>query len=256
MKKTMGLISLALLMNGCSNTSANDEKLLVSAASSLTDVMKEMELQFHEIEPNIELTFNYGSSSKLRSQIEQGAPSDLFLSASEKDMELLESQQLIDIDSIKPFAENQLVLASLEEFPETTDFQELVLNTEEKIAIGEPDSVPLGAYSKKALENENLWNSLSSRLIYAKDARQVVTYVESGNAELGIIYSSDAVISREINGTLEVPGQTDPIIYPGAVIADSENQPAATAFWEFVTSSKGQAILKEYGFMPIAGETP
>jgi len=256
MKKTMGLISLALLMSGCSNTSANDEKLLVSAASSLTDVMKEMELQFHEIEPNIELTFNYGSSSKLRSQIEQGAPADLFLSASEIDMELLESQQLIDVDSIKPFAENQLVLASLEEFSETTDFQELVLNTEEKIAIGEPDSVPLGAYSKKALENENLWDSLSDRLIYAKDARQVVTYVESGNAELGIIYSSDAIISREISGTLEVPGQTDPIIYPGAVIADSENQPAATAFLEFVTSSKGQAILKEYGFMPIAGETP
>jgi len=256
MKKTMGLISLALLMSGCSNTSANDEKLLVSAASSLTDVMKEMELQFHEIEPNIELTFNYGSSSKLRSQIEQGAPADLFLSASEIDMELLESQQLIDVDSIKPFAENQLVLASLEEFSETTDFQELVLNTEEKIAIGEPDSVPLGAYSKKALENENLWDSLSNRLIYAKDARQVVTYVESGNAELGIIYSSDAIISREISGTLEVPGQTDPIIYPGAVIADSENQPAATAFLEFVTSSKGQAILKEYGFMPIAGETP
>lgn len=256
MKKTMGLISLALLMSGCSNTSANDEKLLVSAASSLTDVLKEMELQFHEIEPNIELTFNYGSSSKLRSQIEQGAPADLFLSASETDMELLESQQLIDEDSIKPFAENQLVLASLEEFPETTDFQELVLNTEEKIAIGEPDSVPLGAYSKKALENENLWNSLSARLIYAKDARQVVTYVESGNAELGIIYSSDAVISREISGTLEVPGQTDPIIYPGAVVADSANQPAATAFLEFVTSSKGQAILKEYGFMPIAGETP
>lgn len=256
MKKTMGLISLALLMSGCSNTSANDEKLLVSAASSLTDVLKEMELQFHEIEPNIELTFNYGSSSKLRSQIEQGAPADLFLSASETDMELLESQQLIDEDSIKPFAENQLVLASLEEFPETTDFQELVLNTEEKIAIGEPDSVPLGAYSKKALENENLWNSLSARLIYAKDARQVVTYVESGNAELGIIYSSDAVISREISGTLEVPGQTDPIIYPGAVVADSANQPAATAFLEFVTSSKGQAILKEYGFMSPAGETP
>lgn len=256
MKKLLGLISLTLVMSGCSDNSTNTEEVLVSAASSLTEVMKEMEQQFQEVEPNIELTFNYGSSSKLRSQIEQGAPANLFLSASEKDMELLESQQLINTDSIEPFAENQLVLASLEEFSETTDFQEIVLNTEEKIAIGEPDSVPLGAYSKKALENENLWDSLSDRLIYAKDARQVVTYVESGNAEIGIIYSSDAVISREIVGTLEVPGQKEPIIYPGAVVADSENQAAATAFLEFVTSSKGQAILKEYGFMPIAGETP
>ncbi|ANU22072.1 molybdate ABC transporter substrate-binding protein [Planococcus donghaensis] len=256
MKKLLGLISLTLFMSGCSDHSANPEEVLVSAASSLTEVMKEMEQQFQEVEPNIELTFNYGSSSKLRSQIEQGAPADLFLSASEQDMELLKSQQLINTDSIEPFAENQLVLASLEEFSATANFKEIVLNTEKKIAIGEPDSVPLGAYSKKALENDNLWNSLSNRLIYAKDARQVVTYVESGNAELGIIYSSDAVISREINGTLEVPGQTKPIIYPGAVIADSENQPAATAFWEFVTSSEGQAILKEYGFMPVAGETP
>lgn len=255
MKKMIGLISLVVMMSGCSNTSATKEEVLVSAASSLTEVMKEMEQQFQVIEPDITLTFNYGSSSKLRSQIEQGAPADLFLSASEKDMELLESQQLINAETVKPFAKNQLVLASLQEFPATVDFKELVLNTEKKIAIGEPASVPLGTYSKNALENENLWNSLSARLIYAKDARQVVTYVESGNVELGIIYSSDAVISREIIGTWEVPGQTDPIVYPGAVVADSENQPAAIAFLAFVTSSKGQAIFKEYGFMPVIGET-
>ncbi|AIY06742.1 molybdenum ABC transporter, substrate binding protein [Planococcus sp. PAMC 21323] len=256
MKKMMGMISLVLLMSGCSNTSAKKEELLVSAASSLTEVMKEMEQQFQEVEPDIKLTFNYGSSSKLRSQIEQGAPADLFLSASEKDMELLESQQLINTDSIKTFAENQLVLASLQEFPVTAEFKDLVSNTEKEIAIGEPDSVPLGAYSKKALENENLWQTLDGRFIYAKDARQVVTYVESGNVDLGIIYSSDAVISREIVGTLEVPGQKDSIIYPGAVVADSEKKIEAAAFLEFVTSSKGQAIFEEYGFMPVAEETP
>ncbi len=256
MKKMLGLISLVLMMSGCSNTSENKEELLVSAASSLTEVMKEMEQQFQVVEPDITLTFNYGSSSKLRSQIEQGAPADLFLSASEKDMELLETQQLINAETVKPFAKNQLVLASLQEFPATVDFKELILNTEKKIAIGEPASVPLGTYSKKALENENLWNSLNERLIYAKDARQVVTYVESGNVELGIIYSSDAIISREIIGTWEVPGQTDPIVYPGAVVADSENQPAAIVFLAFVTSPKGQAIFKEYGFTPVVGETP
>ncbi len=256
MKKIISLITAALLLSGCTSSLAKKEELFVSAASSLTEVMKKMEEEFLKVEPDIEMTFNYGSSSKLRSQIEQGAPADLFLSASQKDMELLESKQLINADSVKPFAENQLVLASVEEFPTSADFSELLMNLEGTIAIGEPDSVPLGAYSKSALENLNLWQLLDGRLIYAKDARQVVTYVESGNAELGIMYSSDAVISREIAGTLEIPGQAEPIIYPGAVLADSKNQDAAKAFMDFVTGSQGQAILEEYGFLSATGETP
>ncbi|MDQ0429536.1 molybdate transport system substrate-binding protein [Planomicrobium stackebrandtii] len=253
MKKMIGLISI-VLMCGCSNTSADDGELLVSTASSLTEAMGKMEEEFQKVEPDIELSFNYGSSSKLRSQIEQGAPADLFLSASEKDMDLLRSQQLIESESVMPFAENRLVLASLEEFPETADFAETLMNTEETIAVGEPDSVPLGDYTKQALASQDLWELLEGRLIYAKDARQVVTYIESGNAELGIIYSSDAAISREIRGTLEMPGQTDPVVYPGAVVGASQKQPAAEAFLDFVTGPKGQAILEEYGFLGPSGE--
>lgn len=256
MKKLIGLISLTLFMSGCSNTSASDGKLLVSTASSLTEAMGKMEEEFQKAEPDIELSFNYGSSSKLRSQIEQGAPADLFLSASENDINLLQSQQLVESESIVPFAENRLVLASLEEFPETADFVETLMNTEETIAVGEPDSVPLGDYTKRALANQDLWEPLEGRLIYAKDARQVVTYIESGNAELGVIYSSDAVISQEITGTLEVPEQTDSVVYPGAVVAASQKQPAAEAFLDFVTGPKGQAVLKEYGFLAPNGETP
>lgn len=256
MKKMIGLISMVVLMYGCSNTSADDRELLVSTASSLTEAMGKMEEEFQKIEPDIELSFNYGSSSKLRSQIEQGAPADLFLSASEKDMDLLRSQQLIESESVMPFAENRLVLASLEKFAETADFAEALMNTEETIAVGEPDSVPLGDYTKQALASQDLWEPLEGRLIYAKDARQVVTYIESGNAELGIIYSSDAAISREIRGALEMPGQTDPVVYPGAVVEASQKQPEAEAFLDFVTGPKGQAILEEYGFLAPSGETP
>lgn len=256
MKKLIGLISVAVLMCGCSNTPAQDGELLVSTASSLTEVMEKMEAEFQKIEPDIELSFNYGSSSKLRSQIEQGAPADLFLSASEKDMDILQSQQLIETDSVVPFAENRLVLASLGEFPETADFSEVITKTKETIAVGEPDSVPLGDYTRQALNSQDLWQKLEGRLIYAKDARQVVTYIESGNAELGIIYSSDAVISREITDTLEVPGQTDRVVYPGAVVAASQKQQAAADFLDFVTGPKGQAILEEYGFLAPIGETP
>lgn len=257
MKKWIGLISVAMLVSGCSSPSAkSDNELLVSTASSLTEVMKKMEEEFHQVEPDTHLSFNYGSSSKLRSQIEQGAPADLFLSASERDMELLDEQQLIESESVMPFAGNQLVLASIEEFPKTADFETILSDAEKTIAVGEPDSVPLGAYTKRALENVSLWQLLEGQLVYGKDARQVVTYIESGNADLGIIYSSDAVISREIAGTLKVPGEMDPISYPGAVVTASENQPSATAFLEFVVGPKGQAILKEYGFLPADGEKP
>lgn len=256
MKKILSLITATLILSSCSSSPVKEEELFVSAASSLTEVMKKMEEEFLKVEPDIEMTVNYGSSSKLRSQIEQGAPADLFLSASQKDMDLLESKQLVNAESVKPFAENQLVLASVEEFPKNADFSNLILNPEATIAIGEPDSVPLGAYSKSALETLNLWKLLDGRLIYAKDARQVVTYVESGNAELGIIYSSDAAISREIAGILEVPGQTESIIYPGSVLADSKNQDAAKAFMDFVTGSQGQTILEEYGFLPAVGAVP
>lgn len=257
MKKMIGMISISVVLSACSNTAAhNDGELLVSAASSLTEVMKEMEAEFHQVEPDIDLSFNYGSSSKLRSQIEQGAPADLFLSASEKDLAILEAQQLIETDSVTPFAENRLVLASLEEFPETADFTEVTADAETTIAVGEPDSVPVGDYTRQALESQQLWQPLEGRLIYAKDARQVVTYIESGNAELGIVYISDAVISREITGTLEVPGQTAPVVYPGAVVAASEKQEAASIFLDFVTGPQGQAILEEYGFLAPGGETP
>lgn len=257
MKKMIGIIGMAVLLSGCTNTTAeNGDELLVSTASSLTEVMKKMEEEFHQVEPDIELSFNYGSSSKLRSQIEQGAPADLFLSASEKDMEQLESEQLVKAETVVPFAENRLVLASLEEFPETADFTEIVMNAEETIAVGEPDSVPVGNFTKQALDSQGLWQPLEGRLIYAKDARQVVTYIESGNAGLGIVYSSDAVISQEIKGALEVPGQENPVVYPGAVVADSDNQQAAVAFLDFVTGPKGQAILEQYGFLPANEATP
>lgn len=257
MEKMISIIGMAVLLSGCTNTSAeNGDELLVSTASSLTEVMKKMEEEFHQVEPDIELSFNYGSSSKLRSQIEQGAPADLFLSASEKDMERLGSKQLVKAETVVSFAENRLVLASSEEFPETMDFAEILMGTEEAIAVGEPDSVPVGDYTKQALSSQGLWQPLEGRLIYAKDARQVVTYIESGNAGLGIVYSSDSVISQEIKGTLEVPGQEDPVVYPGAVVAASEKQQAAAAFLDFVTGPKGQAILEQYGFLPADEATP
>src|SRR5690606_12083605 len=116
--------------------------------------------EFKKTHPDIELAFNYGSSSKLRSQVEQGAPVDLFLSASETDMDLLAEKQLIQKGSVVPFAKNRLVLASIDNLPEDADFNQLLEAAEEAIAVGEPESVPLGRYTKAALEDLGLWEGL------------------------------------------------------------------------------------------------
>src|SRR5690606_7806807 len=116
MKKMIGIIGMAVLLSGCTNTTAeNGDELLVSTASSLTEVMKKMQEEFQQAEADILLPFYYGSSSKRRSQTEQGGPADLFLSASDKDIEQLVSEQLVKAAPVGPFAQNRLVLASLDD---------------------------------------------------------------------------------------------------------------------------------------------
>ncbi|PSL40216.1 molybdate transport system substrate-binding protein [Planomicrobium soli] len=252
MKKLAFLLTITgFLLSACGQSgTGNNDKLLVSTAASLTGVMEKAEAEFRKIEPDIELSFNYGSSSKLRSQIEQGAPVDLFLSASEADMNLLTDKGLISDDSVVPFAKNRLVLASRNSFEESADFKALLTADAETVAVGEPESVPLGRYTKEALERLKLWESLDGKLVYAKDARQVLTYVESGNAELGIVYLSDAATSEKITGIKEFPEAMEPVIYPGGIAAGSKNQEAAKAFLEFLAGTEGQELLKESGFIP------
>ncbi|MGI2328210.1 molybdate ABC transporter substrate-binding protein [Planococcus sp. YIM B11945] len=257
MKKLTLMILLTFFLGACGSSSAEHEnKLLVSAASSLTEVMEEAEEAFHKEYPDIELAFNYGSSSKLRSQMQQGAPVDVFLSASEQDMNELTAEQLVAKESVVSFAKNQLVLASNKTFPKNAGFEEQLASTREAIAVGEPDSVPLGRYTKEALEQLGLWKSLEGNLIYAKDARQVLTYVESGNAEVGIMYASDAFVSKKVKGILEFPEELPPVVYPAGIAVKSENTEAAEAFLEFLTGSEGQEILERTGFIRAEGGKP
>ncbi|TWT01783.1 molybdate ABC transporter substrate-binding protein [Planomicrobium sp. CPCC 101079] len=254
MKKLLVLIMLIVfLLGACSKPEAgNEHKLLISAASSLSGVMEKAASEFRKTGQAVELSFNYGSSSKLRTQIEQGAPVDLFLSASEDDMELLKGQRLIQADSIVPFAKNRLVLASSADLTGERDFEAL-LKDAETIAVGEPESVPLGRYTKEVLEDLELWDPLDGKLVYAKDARQVLTYVESGNASLGIVYASDAATSKKITGMAEFPESREPVVYPGAIASDSKNQEAAEAFLNFLAGPEGQKLFEEFGFIPASG---
>lgn len=254
MKKILLLIAVAVLLAACGKTSADSSnELFISAASSLTDAMLAVEKEFQKTHPAMELVFNFGSSGKLRNQIQQGAPVDLFLSASAKDMEILQQEDLVNKQDIRNFAENRLVLASAEKLPET-DLTELLSTSGKMIAVGEPESVPVGSYTKEALSQIGLWEPLEGNLIFAKDARQVLSYIESGNARIGIIYSSDASISSSIETIIDLPQEGVDIVYPAGIVSGSENKEAAEDFLDFLTSEEGQKMLENYGFSSVKGE--
>lgn len=256
------LTAFCLMLTACSTTQTAPQasepaktdaakvELMISAAASLTDALNELKTQYETEHPGTTLTFNFGGSGKLATQITQGAPSDVFLSASKKDMDGLEEQQLIAKDTRQDFTKNSLVLiAGNKSAVAISSFEELNNAAIKHIAVGEPETVPAGRYAKETLDTLKMWDSLSVQMVFGSDVRQVLTFVESGNADVGIVYSSDAAASKDVKILATAkPEWHKPIVYPGAVVSASKNQDAAKAFLAYLTSDKGKAILQKYGF--------
>lgn len=253
------LIMIFMMMVGCTNENTETQskspekktELMISAAISLTDSLDEIK-SIYEKDHAVELTFNLGGSGSLAQQIQQGVPADIFISANEDWMDTLEKEELIQTDSRENITGNNLVLIT----NKTSDINyqsvdEINPDNVEKVAIGNPDSVPAGGYSKQALQQDKLWDKLNddNKLVLAKDVRQVLTYVESGDADIGFVYESDAQTSDKINILTTVDKELhDPIIYPGAVISDTKNEKEATEFLSFMASEQAQEILANNGF--------
>src|SRR5699024_8836287 len=254
----MGLI---LMFVGCGsisdqnnqrNHTQNNEKpieLTISAAVSLTDALEEMQ-KIYESEHNVQLTFNLAGSGTLAQQIQQGAPMDIFISANQNWMNSLEEEELIDASTRENVTGNNLVLiAHKDSSLSYQSFEEINIEDVSEIAVGNPESVPAGGYTKNALKSLGMWDDLQDKIILAKNVRQVLTYIETGNADIGFVYESDALSSDDITilATAEA-GHHDPIIYPGALIADSQHSEEAQAFLNYILSDEGQEILAKHGF--------
>lgn len=256
-KNKIVVIILLLLLAGCNQNNEVDRvsqqepvELMISAASSLTDVLTEMKTIFEEEYKNVKITMNFGGSGKLALQIEQGAPVDLFLSADSEWMDQLEQKSLVLPKTRVNFARNSIVLVGQKnKESEITSIEDINEQDFDFIAIGEPESVPVGKYTKEVLQELGKWDSLQSKLVLAKDVRQVLAYVESGNADVGFVYSTDAYISDQITILDKADSSLhSPIIYPAGVMTDSMHQTEAKQFIDFLQSEKGQRILEKYGF--------
>ncbi len=224
--------------------------LTISAAASLTDALKEIQTLYESSHEGIKLNFNFGGSGALEKQIEQGAPSDLFLSASKKNMKSLVDQQLIDSNQQKTWLTNELVaVIPADGAMSITSIKDLTKNEVKKVAIGIPESVPAGKYAQEALTNVKLWDVLQDKLVQAKDVRQVLQYVETGNADVGFVYKTDALTSQKAKIAFEVDPKTySTVEYPIGIVKASKHIQEAENFYEYLQSQESLNIMAKYGF--------
>jgi molybdate transport system substrate-binding protein len=226
-------------------------ELTVSAAISLKDVLDEIAKLYRVEMPDVLIHFNLGASGTLQRQIEQGAPVDVFISASEDQMDSLDSHGLLVPGTRHDLVRNSVVLIVPKASSGISSFQDLARPEVKHIAIGEPQTVPAGKYAQEVLTHLSLYEQLKPKYVLAKDVRQVLTYVVTGNADAGIVYATDAQTSAEVRVVATAPEDShSPVIYPVATLKSSKESAEAKHFVEFLAGAKAQAVFAKYGFKP------
>jgi len=225
------------------------QQLTVSAAASLTDAFKEIGAKFEASKPGATVRFNFAASGVLLQQISQGAPVDVFASADQETMDRAASQKLVDTATRKDFGTNSLVLIEpAQGGVGLKTLQDLTGPNVKKIAIGKTATVPVGRYTREALEAAKLWTPLEPRFVQADSVRQVLDYVSRGETEAGFVYRTDAaVMGDKVRVVLTATGHT-PVSYPIAVTAESKEKTLAKDFITFLSTEQAQAVLVRFGF--------
>ena len=260
MKCTLLVILLvALFLVGCApaSTPAPEPKTLnVFAAASLTDAFMEIGKSFEAAHPGTTVAFNFAGSQALRTQVEEGAPADVFASASAKEMDALVFGNHVDGSTSKPFLKNKLVVILPADNPAGIDSLDDLATSGTKLILA-AEEVPVGNYARQALDlmNGQLGTDFKDKVLAnvvsnEDNVKQVVAKVQLGEADAGIVYTSDAVAVRDLQ-TIEIPGDLNVIaIYPIAPLANSANADLAAAFVGYVLSDEGQAVIQKWGFAP------
>ncbi len=261
LRKMSRLITLALLAFSASYVSAA-EKITIFAASSLTNVMTEIGQNFVNSRfvdsqvsnsPAIQPVFSFASSSTLARQIAQGAPAQIYLSANQKWMDYLIKQQAVAPQSRVTLLRNSLVLIA----PEASTVNKIELTPQwdlttsigdSRMAVGDPDHVPVGRYAKQALESLQLWQQAAPLLARANNARGALALVECGEAPLGIVYATDALVAKKVKTLATFPADShQPIEYP-LVLVNKKPGAAVEAFYQYLQGAEARAVFVKHGF--------
>jgi molybdate transport system substrate-binding protein len=228
---------------------AADQELIVSAAASLTNALKEVAGAFEKTHPGTRIVYNFAASGVLLQQMAKGAPVDVFASADQKTMDQAQEKGLIIPASRKNFVSNALVLIA----PGKSGLPlagpgDLGSPQIKRVALGNPATVPVGRYTQEALSKSGLWESLKPKFIYGESVRQVLDYVSRGEVDAGLVYATDAAIAKGKVKTVAVVQGHQPIVYPVALVAAGQKQALAQEFLNFLFAPDSVAILSKYGF--------
>ena len=243
------VLSMAFTLSGCGS---NKPGVTVFAAASLADVLQPLGERF-ESEQGIEVKFSFGGSWSLAQQVSRGAPGDVFLTAGTGPMDSLEEAGLLALGSRSDLLGNTLVIVG-------KDHRDAVLFTTanllgddvKRISMGDPALAPAGSYAREALQAIGLWDDLLGKLVYGLDVRTALQYVSSGNADVAIVYATDAASDDSLRSLWAFPPENhSPIRYPVATLNDAENPAEAEAFQVFLHSAEVSIVFIEHGFSPI-----
>jgi molybdate transport system substrate-binding protein len=241
---------LALILVACTASTLDAAVINVFAAASLTDSLKEIAVTYQK-QTGDKVVFNFGASSFLARQIEEGAPADLFFSADEARMDGLEKKGLIVKDTRKSRLSNSLVIVVASEKGAAIETpKDLATDKVKRLALAEPRTVPAGIYAREYLRKQNLWPSVEAKVVPTENVRAALAAVEAGNAEAGIVYKTDAAISKKVKIAYEVPASESPAIsYPMAVVKDSKELDAVNRFLKHLGSDESGRVFEKFGFI-------
>lgn len=225
--------------------------LTISAAASMTEALTEIKSLYETKYPGSTLLLNFASSGSLEQQIEQGADVDVFLSASPKYTNLLKDKGLILDDTLINLLKNEIVLVTNLSSPlNELKFEDLGSADYDKIGIGQPESVPAGQYAEEILTTLGIKDDVYTHAVFAKDVKEVLAWVETDNADLGIVYSTDAANSESVKILSSAPADSHKtIIYPAVVIKDTKQVADATQFLNFLSEEDTMKVFLKYGFL-------
>ena len=225
-------------------------ELTVFAAASLSDALKEIAVIYQK-QSGDRVVFNFGASSVLARQIEEGAPADIFFSADEAKMDGLEKLGLILKETRRSRLSNSLVIVVAADSPlQVPSADHLAGDKVKRIALADPKAVPAGVYARAYLEKARLWPAVERKIVPTENVRAALAAVESGNVDAGIVFKTDARISRKVRVTCEVkPEEGPPISYPMAVVKESSRIEAGKRFLRHLDSGEAETVFEKHGFI-------
>ncbi len=225
-----------------------DRDLLVFAATSLREPLTEVSERY-ERESGLTVDLSFGASQSVAQQIASGAPADVFVSAGQAPVLFLEERGLASSADSERLLGNELVVVTLKSGGAIDSLEALTSEEIDRVAMANPAIAPAGAYAEEALRTAGVWDRIQDKLLFGKDVRAAMTYVEVGNADAGIVYGTDARSSDSLKVARAVEANLhSPIVYPAVAVSDSTNQAGASDYLEYLSSEEAMSVFRQFGF--------